>query len=389
MADIEQGDFNSTLAKGTTPSTTSNAVQNKNLESTILDAMAEPGGLTTGKALRILDEALPADRKVVVQPVTSDSSGKVEAPLSKVYTVLDYNKDVVISEQVTTEGIFPSAVGVISDGAFYTSSNQTSTSQEYYYTVADGGTTSSNDLFDVAFGNMSSSNSWSQANYRQYANVLLNTDIDYFAFSSSLNVHEVFIMSFKRTRYKERLDPGNWVVKLAYSSSVAAFNGTASLSDDSADGATTTKTSVGDRVNIVSGTIGSVVETDVRGWAYPDMGLLIFDAAHISASYGISSSLQFIDALDTVQARNERRLKDMNFFCRVFNKEFNYSNNPTFVTGSAGDYRFSSFSTNPKVYITTIGLYNDSNELVATARLSKPSEKTFSKESIFTIKLSW
>ena len=44
---------------------------------------------------------------------------------------------------------------------------------------------------------------------------------------------------------------------------------------------------------------------------------------------------------------------------------------------------------NPVVYVTTIGLYNDYNELLAVAKLSKPFKKTFDRELLFRVKLDF
>ena len=44
---------------------------------------------------------------------------------------------------------------------------------------------------------------------------------------------------------------------------------------------------------------------------------------------------------------------------------------------------------NPKVIITTVGLYNDANELLAIAKLSQPLAKDFTKESLVRIKLDY
>ena len=43
----------------------------------------------------------------------------------------------------------------------------------------------------------------------------------------------------------------------------------------------------------------------------------------------------------------------------------------------------------PKTYITTVGLYNDKQELLATAKLSKPLLKSFDRESLIKIKLDF
>jgi len=44
---------------------------------------------------------------------------------------------------------------------------------------------------------------------------------------------------------------------------------------------------------------------------------------------------------------------------------------------------------NPQTYITTIGLYNDNQDLVAVAKLSQPVVKDFTKEALIRVKLDY
>jgi len=76
-------------------------------------------------------------------------------------------------------------------------------------------------------------------------------------------------------------------------------------------------------------------------------------------------------------------------FCRAGNSEFNYSTNPSFITGSTGQVLYSDFINNPQVYMTTIGMYNDANECIAVAKLSRPLVKDFTKESLVRVKLDF
>ena len=69
--------------------------------------------------------------------------------------------------------------------------------------------------------------------------------------------------------------------------------------------------------------------------------------------------------------------------------EYNFSNNPTFVTGSVGEFSQATFIGDPKVYITTIGMYNDRQELLAVAKLSQPVQKSFSNEALIKVKLDF
>ena len=76
-------------------------------------------------------------------------------------------------------------------------------------------------------------------------------------------------------------------------------------------------------------------------------------------------------------------------FIRPRSSEFNYSENPSFISGSTGEVIYSDFINNPQVYITTVGLYNDNNELLAVAKLSRPLVKDFTKESLVRVKLDF
>jgi hypothetical protein len=76
-------------------------------------------------------------------------------------------------------------------------------------------------------------------------------------------------------------------------------------------------------------------------------------------------------------------------FIRPRSSEFNYSENPSFISGSTGEVLYSQFINSPQVYITTIGLYNDSNELLAVAKLSRPLLKDFTKEALVRVKLDF
>jgi hypothetical protein len=76
-------------------------------------------------------------------------------------------------------------------------------------------------------------------------------------------------------------------------------------------------------------------------------------------------------------------------FVRVRNSEFNYTENPSFMTGTTGEVYHNSSINNPQVYITTVGMYNDQNELLGVAKLSKPLLKDFTKEALVRVKLDF
>jgi hypothetical protein len=88
-------------------------------------------------------------------------------------------------------------------------------------------------------------------------------------------------------------------------------------------------------------------------------------------------------------ARNSEKVTSTHYFVRIKNAEYNFSNNPSYVTGSVGELSQTTFVNDPKTYITTVGLYNDSQELLAVAKLSKPLLKSFSRESLIRVKLDF
>lgn len=88
-------------------------------------------------------------------------------------------------------------------------------------------------------------------------------------------------------------------------------------------------------------------------------------------------------------ARSAETISSTHYFVRLRNKEFNYSNNPTFFNADNGSLVQSDFRNSPKVYVTSVGLYNDQNELLAVAKLSKPVRKSFDEEVLLRVRLDF
>ncbi len=98
----------------------------------------------------------------------------------------------------------------------------------------------------------------------------------------------------------------------------------------------------------------------------------------------ISSSADYLrHRIQNLQFNNTTELNSTVYFCRANHNEFNYSSNPTYVSGSKVRVKTQA-TDNPVAYITTVGLYNDNNELMATAKLSEPLKKSPATE--FTIR---
>lgn len=90
-----------------------------------------------------------------------------------------------------------------------------------------------------------------------------------------------------------------------------------------------------------------------------------------------------------IQFDNTTELQSTIYFCRANNREFNYSSNPTYVSGSEIIIKEGDANTNPASYITTVGLYSDANELLAVAKLSEPLKKTPDNELTFRVRLDY
>lgn len=94
------------------------------------------------------------------------------------------------------------------------------------------------------------------------------------------------------------------------------------------------------------------------------------------------------DRLQNVQFNNTTELNSTIYFCRVNHNAYNYSANPTYLTGSR--IRVKNKKKDPPVsYITTIGLYSEKNELLAVAKLSEPLKKTPSNEITLRVRLDY
>lgn len=106
-----------------------------------------------------------------------------------------------------------------------------------------------------------------------------------------------------------------------------------------------------------------------------------------SGSY--SQSLNTITRdLSGIQANAAVNFKTKFYFCRALFNEFNYSNNPTFTTGSTAQNNTWRL-TEPETFVTTIGLFNESNECLATGKLSQPLPKDFGRESVIRVRLDF
>lgn len=323
----------------------------------------------------------------------------------------------------------------MSQNEIYTSSVQVNASGLYYrefYRDNPQLTASAEPQFAVAYGHYHGSGSApisqyasegrtpTKTIYSQYANLLLVPGDEQFTINSVNETSALFI-NVNRNRYKERIDPGNWTFTINGNGNFTAGGGEITLTDDSmANNATLGD--FGALYKVVTGSIGitdtaglAITNPTQYGWFYPDMGVIMISPRLLGQSITetnfcwcpsggtlnvgtenknptLNQTVGFFTSsagTATFAARSAERVFATHYFCRLKNAEYNFSNNPTFTSGSQGQFSHPSMYKDPKVYVTTVGLYNDKNELLATAKLSKPLLKSFTREALIRIKLEF
>jgi hypothetical protein len=96
----------------------------------------------------------------------------------------------------------------------------------------------------------------------------------------------------------------------------------------------------------------------------------------------------FRDRVTDIQFNNTIELNSTIYFCRVNHNEFNYSANPTYVSGSKLVVK-NNVNDLPISYITTVGMYSADNELLAVAKLSEPIRKDPNTELTLRVRLDY
>lgn len=124
---------------------------------------------------------------------------------------------------------------------------------------------------------------------------------------------------------------------------------------------------------------------------YNHSGLLGTDDRHdalLTGSFISASANAFRNRLVDLSFNNTVELNSTVYFCRVNHNEYNFSSNPTYLSGSKLRVKTKS-SDLPVSYITTVGLYNDNNELLAVSKLSEPLKKTPDTEFTVRVRLDY
>ena len=285
---------------------------------------------------------------------------------------------------------------------------------------------SANHIFDVTVGMATTSTLYSTSNnqyvkkkniYNQMSQILagydhtgsiLQFDADGNILAGGTKYENVLIFPFSRLLVKDEIKKGTFSMTLGVATAYASpFQNTITITDASGSDGYLVNSPVGEYgILFGAGAAMNGGTTAPVGLLYYQAGIAVLTKDVFSGSLGTpavqmrSDTGFYIDTIltgsnietisdsvrhriENIQFNNTTELNSTIYFCRANHNEFNYSTNPTYT--NASKIRVKTNSTDePVSYITTIGLYNDKNELMATAKLSEPLKKTPSTE--FTIR---
>jgi hypothetical protein len=330
-------------------------------------------------------------------------------------------EDFLISADSITAGAWTGNTPTLT--RFFTSSVQVAgASGNYYVSVYQTGSTldEAEVQFNIAFGNSDGSGSVlydagingkspSSTIFGQFQNIVLGDENNNFIFGGTTPINQSFYaITANRSKFKGSIFPGTLDLRLQSASSVLR------LTDNSNDTAVVTFNEAGRVYQIVSGSggraytgTGYTADSGSYGLFLPDIGTILLNASaldlsvanggiNLSSSYASNTSSNNAGRLYSAISgganftlNSQENVTSDYVFVRARNSEFNYSENPSFISGSTGEVLYDDFINAPQTFITTIGLYNDSNELLAVAKLSKPLKKDFTKEALIRVKLDF
>ena len=284
----------------------------------------------------------------------------------------------------------------------------TATTASVQYTISYGHSEGSG---SANFTNISGAlgNTATKCIYNQYRQLVFGDETSNFNFNGT-TPKDIWVINIARSRYKHSLKAGSLNLRLEDGTSKLDFT-----DDSKTQSGSSTITNLGRQFNIVSGSDGTMLGSTLNqspgatdgsyGFFYPDAGILVFNGNALRAHggtywnragsytpqklgekmyYAISNSA----APYGFEIDSEEKISSQYNFIRVKNSEFNYSSNPSYIDTN-GNLNNTTFADSPVTYITTIGLYNDDNNLLAVAKLSQPLKKDFTTEALVRVKLDY
>ena len=306
-----------------------------------------------------------------------------------------YNtEDQVVSSETVVRGLWSGDTNNLIN--YYTASTYT----EYYLDVYNQPVINSGSVqFSIQYGNINGSGSTainasvigkspSRIVYGEYRNLIYGTENVNFSFDNVATASQIYVINIARSRYKESLLPGSFELTIQ-SGSIP----TTTLIDDSST--TSTSRFIGENryYNIVSGSIAdgpSTVITGVYGFLFPDLGVAVLNGLNFTVRSTNNANQLFtaIDNGNNFKLQSSETVSSTYFFTRVKNSEFNYTTNPSIIDDN-GNLLYTTLINSPQTFPTAVGLYNDNNELLAVAKMSRPLAKDFTKEALIRVKIDY
>jgi len=335
-------------------------------------------------------------------------------------------EDFLVSADSITAGAWTNNASTLA--TYHKNASQAaSDSGRYYVSVYNSDAVATQEVqFNIAYGDSKGSGSIpydasiagkspTSTVYGQFQNIVLgdeNSDFIFGDFTSS----RFYALTLDRARFKGNLFPGNMTLTLSGSGMESR-----SLTDNSKEVTSTVFNEAGRVFQLVSGSAGTVNTTvNANGYSensgsyglfLPDIGTILLNpyaldgtvadggialgTSDVTNAKAVNTNKMFLAVSGGAGLGNpftinsQENLTSDFVFVRARNSEYNYSANPSFISSSTGAVLYNDFINAPQTFITTVGLYNDENELLATAKLSKPLKKDFTKETLVRVKLDF
>ena len=231
--------------------------------------------------------------------------------------------------------------------------------------------------------------------YNQFAQVLVGYDTDgskktfqVASGSSSEEIEGFYAISLPRYMVKDKIDSDSFKFEFSGDSDSHTVTISGSINSNSPAGGyyelqSTSRTGRNSGLLFVE---AGVMILSIEALAGLTVGSVdIFNELKVGIPTKGEAYDAFRQVFDKLTFKNTVEVNSTIYTCQVSFGDFNYSNNPTF-TDASGSIPTPS---DKKTYITGIGLHGPAGELLATAKLSQPKEKTNAKNYLFNVRLDY
>jgi len=289
-------------------------------------------------------------------------------------------------------------------------------------------------------------------NYRQFAQLLLGDSDSRFVApydSNSANdkIDAAFFIAFKRLFARDQIKRESFAMRFYQSASLCRYDGAPNIPNiySTSELGVSVYTDIGssnEKFNVFGGQLGNIVDaadtTRTVGLMFYDRGIAILDLEKVvsasqfmsgtidamtptgytilghagTATAGISKfipdfivSASIDNVVDHICAtrfssgsqtaitfQNTTNINSTLIFCRAGADEFNYSSNPTFTDSNNRIVVIDPGQEDTQqtfTFITSVGLYDANDNLLATAKMSRPVEKSPERDLTFRVRLDF